>query len=211
MKTALADETIGTLLARLGVPGKRVHLQPPPGTATAADCLRVNRTGRPCELVERTLVEKPVGTRESVFANLVAFMLTAYTLPNRLGIVCVTDAIFRMQRGNLRLPDVSFTLQHRLPDPLPQIGGWCPDLCIEILSPSNTRKEMSLKRRDFFDSGARIVWEVNPARRTARIYTAAEELIEVSPREFLTAEPVLPGYRLALKQLYADFDELLAK
>lgn len=34
----------------------------------------------------------------------------------------------------------------------------CPEICVEILSPSNTRSEIDEKRRLYFEAGARKVW-----------------------------------------------------
>ena len=64
------------LLRRLGnIPAHRVRLHPPPGTATEKDLIRNNeslfRTAI-CELVDGTLVEKPVGWEESAIAVLIA-------------------------------------------------------------------------------------------------------------------------------------------
>ena len=62
------EGTLAELLHRLGdVPLDRIRLRPPPGTATEEDVLRARDSvqKRLCELVERVLVEKAMGTRES--------------------------------------------------------------------------------------------------------------------------------------------------
>ena len=60
-------DTIGQLLEQLGdIPASRVMLKPTPGKATERDLLRMmERKGRLCELVDRTLVEKSMGFEES--------------------------------------------------------------------------------------------------------------------------------------------------
>ena len=50
-----------------------------------------------------------------------------------------------------------------------------PDLAIEVLSPRNTKREMARKRREYFLGGTRLVWEVDPNKRTVRVYTAPDE------------------------------------
>ncbi len=56
--------TVADLLKKLGdIPAERVHLDPPPGTATEKDVLDMERReGRICELVDGVLVEKSHGT-----------------------------------------------------------------------------------------------------------------------------------------------------
>src|SRR5262249_9362256 len=73
---ALAD-----LLERLGrVPPERIRLRPAPGMATEADLLvALHQPGkRICELVEGTLVEKPMGYRESLLAAYLIRVLGAF-------------------------------------------------------------------------------------------------------------------------------------
>ena len=60
--------TIGDLLRRLGdIPPDRVRFSPIPGTATIDDLLRSENRG--CELIEGTLVEKPMGWEESLLGG----------------------------------------------------------------------------------------------------------------------------------------------
>ncbi len=68
------DVTIADLLKRLGnIPANRVRLHPTPGTATEKDLLEIlDRENRPCELVEGTLVEKPMGFEESEIAGTIS-------------------------------------------------------------------------------------------------------------------------------------------
>lgn len=60
-------ETLADLLSRLGdVDPARVRFHPAPGTATERDIRDVHtREGCLCELVDKTLVEKAMGFRES--------------------------------------------------------------------------------------------------------------------------------------------------
>ncbi len=38
----------------------------------------------------------------------------------------------------------------------------CPEICVEVLSPRNTRAEIEEKKRLYFDAGAREVWICSP-------------------------------------------------
>lgn len=185
------------------VPLSRVRMTPMPGTATEADAVRVTEKERSCELINGTLVEKAMGAPEGFVTTLLINLLCGFVLPRRLGIIFTPDVHFRMQHGNLRMPDTSFTRRDRLPNPLPQVGGWCPDLCVEVLSPDNTVAEMLLKRQEYFASGCRLVWEINPRTRTAIVYTSADA---GTPADILDGTPVLPGFTLRLADLFAEFD-----
>jgi Uma2 family endonuclease len=48
-----------------------------------------------------------------------------------------------------------------------------PEICIEVLSPSNSRKEMTEKREAYFAVGAQEVWFVYQHARRCEFYGAA--------------------------------------
>ncbi len=59
----------------------------------------------------------------------------------------------------VKVPDVVWASKKRLA----KIGGRsalvaAPEICVEVLSPSNTRNEIEEKRRLYFEAGAREVW-----------------------------------------------------
>lgn len=202
-------KTVAELLHELGdIPPYRVRLYPYPGTATEADAVRVNEHEAACELVNGTLVEKAVGMPEDYLGTWLAHLLMTFVIPRRLGMVVTGRPQFRMPRGNLREPDVSFTRRDRLPKPLPQVGGWCPDLCVEVLSPDNTRREMALKRTEFFPAGCRLMWEIDPRTRTVAVYTAPDAVTRLDESGTLDGGDVLSGFTLPLRDLFAALDAL---
>ncbi len=205
---AMPRKTLAELLHELGdIPAHRVRLYPFPGTATEADALHINETERLCELVNGTIVELAVGLPQGYLGSLVAFHLNTFVLPRRLGIVVQPDAMFRMTPGNLREADVSFTRKSQLPKPVPQIGSWCPELCVEVLSPDNTRAEMNQKRIEYFRSGCLLVWEFDLHTRTVDVYTDPTTSQRFQESDTIDGGAVLPGFTLSLAELFTAFDE----
>lgn len=202
-----AIETLADLLERLGgVPPGRVRCRPYPGTAVEADVLtHPGGEKRLCELVEGVLVEKPMGYYESLLAVVLIQSLGRYLEQNPLGIVLGADATLRLSPGLVRLPDVSFVAWSRFPgrelpaEPMPDLA---PDLAVEILSPGNTAAEMARKRREYFGAGTRTVWIVDPATRTARVYSSPDESVFIPEDGALDGGEVLPGFTLRLAELF---------
>src|ERR1700722_9098008 len=92
----------------------RVVFDPWPGTATEADLLRlVERDKRLCELIDGTLVEKPVGYWEGFIAANLLILLGAYAHEHDLGGVSGAASTMRMKSGRVRLPDVGFVSKAR--------------------------------------------------------------------------------------------------
>src|SRR5436305_5758887 len=163
--------TVADLLHALGdVPADRIRMDPPPGTATKDDVLAVySREKRLCELVDGTRVEKPVGYRESRWASILGHFIEDYLDDNNLGMTAGEAGMLELETGLVRIPDLSFISWDQFPnrecpaDPAPDAY---PDLAVEVLSRSNTRREMERKRREYFAAGTQLVWEVDPVART---------------------------------------------
>lgn len=196
------------LLHALGdVPPERVLMDPLPGTATERDLLvLVERDKRLVELIDGTLVEKPVGLDEARIATLVSHLLNAWIIPRKLGIVAGADATLRMNSGRIRLPEVCFVSRDRylsLPHPLPAVSPLAPDLAVEVLSETNTAAEMAQKRREYFSSGTRLAWIIDPSARTVCVYTSPEQPDRVlADTGTLDGGEVLPGFTVAVAELF---------
>jgi Uma2 family endonuclease len=200
--------TVGDLLRRLGdVPADRVRFTPLPGTATAADLLRDEN--RRCELLDDTLVEKPRGVRESLLALFLAGLIGPHVRRQNLGILTGADGTYELVSGLVRLPDLAFVSWGRLPgrrlpdEPVPNV---VPDLAVEVLSARNTPAEMARKRGEYFRAGVRLVWEIDPHGRTARVYTAETTFTDLTAADALDGGAVLPGVVIPLADLFAELD-----
>ena len=112
-----------------------------------------------------------------------------------------------MANGNLRAPDISFVSRQRLKDagPLTSFFKGAPDLAVEVLSPSNSRREIDDGLRDYFLSGTRLVWVIDPDQRSAEICRSLSERRMVGPSGTLDGEDVLPGFKLLLSDLFASW------
>jgi Uma2 family endonuclease len=156
--------TFADLHKRLGkVPLERIRATPAPGTATEADLLVA---GKPiCELIDGVLVEKAMGTRESLLAGLIFGYLWEHVGQNDLGRLLPGDGMCRLRPGNVRVPDVSFIPWERMPEkeePEENVWSVTPALAIEVLSKSNTKAEIDQKITDLFATGCKLAWVINP-------------------------------------------------
>lgn len=103
-------KTVADLLERLdGIPANRIRIHPEPGTATEADLLRVlDHENIICELVDGTLVEKPMGYGEGQLTVELLYYLTSFLRIHNLGLANGPDGTLRLTSGLLRVPDISF-------------------------------------------------------------------------------------------------------
>jgi Uma2 family endonuclease len=90
----------------------------------------------------------------------------------------------------------------RLPDPTSRgFVDLAPDLVVEVLSPDDRPGETLAKVGDWLQAGTRLVWVIDPERRTARIYRADGSVTSVTETEELSGEEVLPGFACPLSSL----------
>jgi Uma2 family endonuclease len=192
------------------VPLDRILSEPAPGTATAEDAANSRqRLGVNCELVSGTLVAKPMGFYESRVAIVLAHLLQTYLDKHPIGLIAGEDGPYRMLPENVRKPDVSFLSFARLPDGVVPRDAVCPiapDLAVEVLSKGNTTAEMTLKRNEYFATGVRMVWEIDPASRTARMYVAVDQFEPIDQDGVLRGGEVLPGFEVQLKTIFDRVD-----
>ncbi|KAA1260492.1 hypothetical protein LF1_30320 [Rubripirellula obstinata] len=212
MQNAAVTNSLADRLIDLGgISPDRVLSDPPPGQATLVDLIRVNEVeGRLCELVDGTLVEKAMGWEESLLASAIGHFLMSFLDENDLGVVTGSDGFSRLYGEVVRGPDVAFISWDRLPDgkiprgqPIPDL---VPDFVVEVLSISNTRAEMARKRREYFQAGVRLIWMVDPRRRTVAVYEAPERFFVADEEATLDGGKVLPGWSVDLATLFGRLD-----
>ena len=200
--------TLAELLDRFGpMPAWRIRNAPPPGTAREDDWLALGAAGEAlCELVDGVLVEKDAGYFEARLAAVLVHILEAFLEQHDLGIVVGPDAGSRFLPRLIRIPDVSFVSWKRLPNrqvPRDALPDLVPDLAVEVLSASNTRREMERKLHDYFEAGVLRVWYADPRTRTVRVYTAVDQMTEIGPTGVLDGGDVLPGFTLPVAEWFA--------
>lgn len=199
--------TVGDLLRRLGVPASRVRLRPTPGTATEKDLIAVlDHEDRLCELVDGTLVQKPLGYEESEIAVTIILVMGTLVRSRRVGALTGADGMIKLFPDLVRIPDVAFASWDRFPGrkrPRVSIPHLAPDLVVEVLSKSNTRAEMKRKPGEYFDAGVRLVWLVDPRTKTVRLHSAPDQSILLKEGQSLAGGDILPGFSLSLAELFA--------
>ena len=102
-------------------------------------------------------------------------------------------------------PDLCVICDPSQIDALGCIGA--PDIVVEILSPSNSRKELKNKYEVYEESGVKEYWIVSPQDYTFLMYTLTEG--KFVPSRLMTegdvvTSAVLPGFALDLEALFGS-------
>ena len=174
---------------------------------TAEELERLAHNGRRLELVKGRVYEMaPAGGRHGGASMNVGTDLNVHVRAHRLGRVFAAETGFIIGRDpdTVRAPDAAFVSESRLgidetPDGFVEV---VPDLVVEVVSPGDTRREVSEKMEDWFQAGVRLAWVLYPATRTATTYRSLEDVIQLSEDDSLNGEEVVPGFSCRVGDLF---------
>jgi Uma2 family endonuclease len=121
------------------------------------------------------------------------------------GRVAETGFLLRQSPDTVRAPDAAFVSRQRLASMALLPEGYfpgSPDLAVEVLSPSDSRREVDEKVADWLASGCRAVLVLDPADRLARLHRPGSAIEHFSDSDRVTVPELLPGWAIDLKALF---------
>jgi len=176
-----------------------------PALMTADELLHSNIPDKRTELVRGVLVvREPAGYNHGQVIAQLTGRLWSHVERTAAGQLLGAETGFTLFRDpdTVRAPDIAFVHRDRLPDPASRgFVDLAPDLVVEVLSPDDRPGETLGKVGDWLQTGTRLVWVIDPERRTARIYRADGRETSVTEAGELSGEEVLPGFACRLSSL----------
>lgn len=160
------------------------------------------------EVIDGAIVEKPpIGTDQEITAGILFARLAAHVDNCELGrAVMETLFAFTKKVGRKRRPDVAFVSSQRWPrsKPVGSGDGWpvVPNLAIEVISPSNSWGEVIDKVHEYFQVGVERVWAITTSKKQVHVYSSPTDVSIVSHDQQLCDEDLLPGFKIALTDLF---------
>jgi Uma2 family endonuclease len=151
----------------------------------------------------------PTPDHQSILLDL-AVILVPFVRERHLGRVFTAplDILIRREPLRTRQPDLMFITNARQYIIGRQVIEAGPDLVVEVLSPSNTRRELTAKLQDYQSIGVREAWVVSPQAHTVEILQLSTERIERSGLYGLgdtIVSQVLPDLRLTVAEIFPEF------
>jgi Uma2 family endonuclease len=119
---------------------------------------------------------------------------------------------FLLSDGSIRSPDASLVRQKRWlalseaeRDGFPPL---CPDLVVELASPSDQPEPLRLKMASYISNGAQLGWLLLPRQRTVEVWSAepstqAARFSAMSDASRLEAAAEFPGLVIDLQEIWA--------
>jgi Uma2 family endonuclease len=153
------------------------------------------------ELIDGELVEMSGNTayNNSIQALLIA-LLYPIVREGRLGTL-LPEQEYDFN-GNAHGPDLSFfgPAKHALLDLYKRVQRFVPDLAIEIVSENDTFSSLLRKKERYRSCGTAEVWILSP--ETHEVFVFSSRGNRILREEDELASELLPGFRIAVKQLF---------
>ena len=149
----------------------------------------------------------PAGARHGNVAMQIGILLGGFVRANNLGGTFAAETGFILRRGpdTVRAPDASFVARDRLTSGELPTGflEMAPDLAVEVVSPDDSRREIREKSESWIQAGTRLVWVIDPASRSATVYSSNGDVREVEEDGILDGEDSVPGFACSPSELFA--------
>ncbi|MBA3239898.1 MAG: Uma2 family endonuclease [Acidobacteria bacterium] len=160
-----------------------------------------------CELVEGVLIKmSPAGFEHGDIAVNVAAMLWQHVKTHKLGKVLAAETGFKLTSDpdTVLAPDAAFIRQEEFDRLGMTKKFWpgAPDLAAEVMSPDDSVRKSEEKARIWLDHGARMVWVVNPKRRTVSVFRPGAETLVLREGDVLDGQDVVPGFNCRVDEIF---------
>jgi Uma2 family endonuclease len=178
---------------------------------TTDELMAMPEDGVERELIRGQLWERPMTRRNRQHSKVtitLGALLHAWVMkqPKPRGEVLGGEAGFRIRRDpdstvGIDIAYISAELAASTPPRARLVDGQ-PVLAVEILSPTDQHEQVTEKVQEYLDAGVPLVWVVDPVFCTVQVYRHGAEPELFNVRQELSAEPHLPGFRVAVADIF---------
>ncbi len=174
---------------------------------TANELLQMPKDGFRYELIKGELKKmSPAGSLHGSSAMNFAAFLTIHVLKHNLGVVFAAETGFKIavNPDTVIAPDASFVRKENIPATGIPKGYWlgAPDLAVEVISPSDTKKEVQGKVEQWLMAGAKMVVLIYPSNKTFVVYRSLTNAITLKENDIFSADDVVTGFSCKVAEIF---------
>ena len=153
-------------------------------------------------------VMTPVGGEGGNWEARIIARLLVWADEDGRGIAFSSNAGFNLPDGSTLSPDASWVSLVRWDALTPQqrkkYPPLCPEFVVEILSESDSPRQLRAKMLDWIANGAQLAWMIDPYAATLTIYRPGREPEVLDRPDSVEAEAPVAGFRLTTSNLWAQ-------
>lgn len=161
------------------------------------------------ELIDGEITEMPSSSPlNAIIQHNLALSFGIYVKEHDLGYVTSADGTYKVSATDGFVPDVAFISKARVSSIPQKYFEGAPDLAVEVISPSETSREVMDKVWAYLRAGARLVWCVYPKEKIVDVFRLTPEgHLDVERLDIegtLGGGDALPGFKLPVKEIFPE-------
>ena len=147
----------------------------------------------------------PAGGASSARNMEVCRQLANWAQRDGSGIAFDSSVGYILPNGAMRSPDASWVRKDRWDalraDEREKFLPLCPDVVVELRSPSDRLASLQRRLRELIRNGAQLGWLIDPRRRSVHVYRPGQAVRTLLAPAEITADPPLNGFVLDLRPI----------
>lgn len=166
------------------------------------------------ELDEGELIEmSPTGDTHGEFVVWLTYLFFGYVSTHDLGVLSGAETGYvlytdpKTGRDTVRAPDIGFIAKARLTPRTGKFYRLAPDLAIEVVSPTDTARQIRRKVGQFMQAGTRMMLVFYPEEKIIDVYKAGGEVRVLTVDDTLDGGDALPGFAVPVREVFARLRE----
>ena len=164
--------------------------------------LRIERTAQ-----GEVIVMPPAWSETGAQNASITFQVAMWAKQDKTGITFDSSAGFTLPNGAVRSPDTSWITKERYEaltkEERQKFAHICPDFVIELRSGTDRLPDVQAKMREYIENGARLGFLIDPRTKRVHVYRPGRRPEILRNPETVSGEPVLPGFRLDLREIWS--------
>ncbi len=151
------------------------------------------------------IIMSPSATKTGIFQAEIIAELRNWNKKGHPGVVSDSQAGFKLPDGSVRSPDAAWiskgkwnALSEKQQEGFAPV---CPDVVVEVLSPSDSLQDHFKKMDLWITQGAQLGLLIDPANLTYWVYRSASVRAEYPFSVPFSGDPVLPGFVLSFDSI----------
>ena len=179
------------------------------GLMTADELLTMSNSRWGYELVRGKLKKyMPAGNLHGIIALKIGRIIGNFVEDNDLGVVVAAETGFFISRNpdTVRAPDSAFIGKEKLAKHgiTENFFPAAPDLAVEVVSPSDKKKDIEDKVQDYLAAEVNLIWIIYPRKQFVVVHRQSKVVSILFETDELEGEEVLPNFRLPLERLFGN-------
>ncbi|MHB8629046.1 MAG: Uma2 family endonuclease [Aggregatilineales bacterium] len=156
---------------------------------------------RRLEFIGGEIVEVVSNNFASQIAALILVEIGSYNKQHDLGYITSAEGGYKVS-GEDYMPDIGFISKAR--QPKRSHDTWnplAPDLAVEVVSPTDRASKIAIKVANYLNAGT-LLWYFYPDEQEINVYEPGQPVKTLGINDTLDGGKVLPGFKLALKDIF---------